>query len=53
VTAQVTRRARQKDVLIATLPTDRMPAILEDADWDLRLRGTPDEAVGFLLSRYR
>jgi hypothetical protein len=27
------------NTLIATLPTDRMPAILDDADWDLRLRG--------------
>jgi putative SOS response-associated peptidase YedK len=30
--------------LIKTLPTDRMPAILADEDWDLWLRGTPDEA---------
>ena len=30
--------------LIATLPTDRMPAVLADEDWDMWLRGTPDEA---------
>lgn len=37
--------------LIATLPTDRMPAILDDADWDLWLRGTPDEAKACLKTQ--
>jgi putative SOS response-associated peptidase YedK len=31
--------------LIATLPTDRIPAILDDADWALWLCGTTDEAL--------
>jgi len=34
--------------LIKTLPTDRMPAVLADEDWDLWLRGTPDEAKACL-----
>jgi putative SOS response-associated peptidase YedK len=43
--AMVTMPANE---LIATLPTDRMPAILADEDWDLWLRGTPDEAKACL-----
>jgi putative SOS response-associated peptidase YedK len=34
--------------LIKVLPTDRMPAVLADEDWDLWLRGTPDEAKACL-----
>ena len=34
--------------LIATLPTNRMPAVLADEDWDMWLRGTPDEAKACL-----
>lgn len=34
--------------LIATLPTDRMPAVLADEDWEMWLRGTPDEAKACL-----
>jgi putative SOS response-associated peptidase YedK len=34
--------------LIVTLPTDRMPAILADEDWDMWLCGTPDEAKACL-----
>jgi putative SOS response-associated peptidase YedK len=34
--------------MIATLPTDRMPAVLADEDWDMWLRGTPDEAKACL-----
>jgi len=34
--------------LIATLPTDRMPAVLADEDWDTWLRGAPDEAKACL-----
>ena len=34
--------------LIRTLPTDRMPAVLADEDWDMWLRGTPDEAKACL-----
>lgn len=34
--------------LIATLPTDRMPAVLADEDWDLWLHGTRDEAKACL-----
>ena len=34
--------------LIATLPTDRMPAVLADEDWEMWLHGTPDEAKACL-----
>jgi putative SOS response-associated peptidase YedK len=34
--------------LIATLPTDRMPAILADDEWEMWLRRTADEAKACL-----
>jgi len=34
--------------LMAMLPTDQMPAILEDGDWEMWLRRTPDEAKACL-----
>ena len=36
------------NALISALPTDRMPAILDDRGWEMWLHGTPDEAKACL-----
>lgn len=43
--AMVTMPANE---LIKMLPTDRMPAVLADEDWEIWLRGTPEEAKACL-----